>query len=74
MNKLALNEISDPVVSPFGVHLIQVTERKSDDVSQDRKRTAARQAVRERKSDAALQDWLRELRDKAYVEFRLDNK
>ena len=74
MNKLALNEISDPVVSPFGVHLIQVTERKSDDVSQDRKRNAARQAVRERKSDAALQDWLRELRDKAYVEFRLDNK
>ena len=74
MNKLALNEISDPVESPFGVHLIQVIERKSDDVSQERKRTAARQAVRERKSDAALQDWLRELRDKAYVEFRLDSK
>lgn len=74
MNKLALNEISDPVESPFGVHLIQVTERKSDDVSQERKRNAARQAVRERKSDAALQDWLRELRDKAYVEFRLEQK
>ncbi len=74
MNKLALNEISDPVESPFGVHLIQVTERKSDDVSQERKRNAARQAVRERKSDAALQEWLRELRDKAYVEFRLDKK
>jgi peptidyl-prolyl cis-trans isomerase SurA len=74
MNKLALNEISDPVESPFGVHLIQVTERKSDDVSQERKRNAARQAVRERKSDAALQDWLRELRDKAYVEFRLEKK
>jgi peptidyl-prolyl cis-trans isomerase SurA len=74
MNKLAINELSDPVESPFGVHLIQVTERKSDDVSQERKRNAARQAVRERKSDAALQDWLRELRDKAYVEFRLDKK
>lgn len=74
MNKLALNEISNPVESPFGVHLIQVTERKSDDVSKDRKRAAARQAVRERKSDEALQDWLRQLRDRAYVEFRLDSK
>lgn len=73
MNKLALNELSEPVESSFGVHLIQVTERKSDDVSKDRKRTAARQAVRERKSDEALQNWLRELRDRAYVEFRLDS-
>ncbi|MDO9194536.1 MAG: peptidylprolyl isomerase [Undibacterium sp.] len=73
MNKLAINEVSDPVESPFGVHLIQVTERKSDEVSKERKRTAARQAVRERKSDEALQNWLRELRDRAYVEFRLDS-
>ncbi|MCX7218722.1 MAG: peptidylprolyl isomerase [Burkholderiales bacterium] len=74
MNKLALNEISDPVESPYGVHLIQVLERKTDDVSKDRKRLAARQAVRERKADEALQDWLRQLRDRAYVEFRLDDK
>lgn len=74
MNKLALNEVSDPVESPYGVHLIQVLERKTDDVSKDRKRLAARQAVRERKADEALQDWLRQLRDRAYVEFRLDDK
>ncbi|CAN5735719.1 peptidylprolyl isomerase [soil metagenome] len=74
MSKLALNEVSEPVESPFGFHLIQVTERKTDDVSKGRKRMAARQAVRERKSDEAVQDWLRQLRDRAYVEFRLDEK
>jgi peptidyl-prolyl cis-trans isomerase SurA len=74
MNKLAINEISEPIESPYGMHLIQVLERKTDDVSKDRKRLAARQAVRERKADEALQDWLRQLRDRAYVEFRLDEK
>lgn len=74
MNKLALNEVSAPVVSPYGVHLIQVMARKTDDVSTDRKRQAARQAVRERKAEEALQDWLRQLRDRAYVEFRLEEK
>lgn len=74
MNKLAINEISQPIESPYGMHLIQVLERKTDDVSKDRKRLAARQAVRERKADEALQDWLRQLRDRAYVEFRLDEK
>lgn len=74
MDKLAINEVSQPVQSQFGFHLIEVTERKSDDVSQDRKRTAARQAVRERKADEAMQDWLRQLRDRAYVEYRQEEK
>lgn len=74
MNKLALNEVSEPVTSPYGMHLIQVVARKTDDVSADRKRQAARQAVRERKAEEALQDWLRQLRDRAYVEFRLEEK
>jgi peptidyl-prolyl cis-trans isomerase SurA len=52
------------------MHLIQVLERKSDDISKDRKRMAARQAVRERKSEEGMEDWLRQLRDRAYVEFR----
>ena len=74
MNKLAINEVSDPVKSPFGYHLIQVLERKTEDQSNDRQRLAARNALRERKSDEALQDWLRELRDRTYVEYRTDDK
>jgi peptidyl-prolyl cis-trans isomerase SurA len=74
MDKLAINQISEPVTTQFGVHLIQVTERKADELSKDRQRIAARQAVRERKSDEALQDWLREIRDRAYVDFRLEEK
>ncbi len=70
MNKLAVNEVSDPVETQSGFHLIQVLERKMTEDSQERKRAEARQAVRARKSDDALQDWLRQLRDRAYVEFR----
>ncbi len=74
MDKLAINQLSEPVTTQFGVHLIQVTERKADELSKDRQRIAARQAVRDRKSDEALQDWLREIRDRAYVDFRLEEK
>jgi peptidyl-prolyl cis-trans isomerase SurA len=56
------------------MHLIQVLERRQRDVSEDRQRAAARQALRERKLDEAYQDWLRQLRDRTYVENRLDEK
>ena len=62
-----------PIESPFGFHLIQVIERKKDDVSEERQRLIARQVIRERKIDEATEDWLRQLRDRAYVEYRLDN-
>ena len=65
---------SQPVQSMFGWHLIQVLERRVQDVSQDRARAVARQALRERKSDEAYQDWLRQLRDRAYVEYRLEER
>ena len=72
MNALQPGEVSEPVQTQFGYHLIQVVERKSDDVSKERQRQLARQAIRERKLDEATQDWLRELRDRAYVEYRDD--
>ena len=74
MDRLAINEISEPVQSPFGFHLIQVLERRTQDVSDERKRMAARQALRERKLDEAYQDWLRQIRDRAYVEYRLEER
>ncbi|WP_298600063.1 peptidylprolyl isomerase [Zoogloea sp.] len=74
MDALKPGEVSQPVQSPFGWHLIVVDERRVQDVSDDRKRAAARNALRERKSDEAFQDWLRQLRDRAYVEYRLEER
>ncbi len=67
-------EVSQPVKTPFGWHLIQVLERRKADVSAERKRLEARKALRERKSDEAYQEWLRQQRDRAYVEYRLDER
>ncbi len=74
MEALKPGELSQPVQSPFGWHLIVVEERRVQDVSDDRKRAAARNALRDRKADEAYQDWLRQLRDRAYVEYRLEEK
>ena len=74
MDALKPGELSQPVQSPFGWHLIVVEERRVQDVSDDRKRAAARNALRDRKADEAYQDWLRQLRDRAYVEYRLEEK
>lgn len=74
MNALKPGEVSDPVRSPFGWHLIQVTERRSEDVSKERQRLTARQALRARKSDEAYDEWLRQLRDRAFVELRLEDR
>ena len=74
MDALKPGELSPPVQSPFGWHLILVEDRRVQDVSDERKRGAARNALRERKSDEAYQDWLRQLRDRAYVEYRSEDR
>ncbi|HEX9434075.1 MAG TPA: peptidylprolyl isomerase [Burkholderiales bacterium] len=72
--ELKVGEVSQPVRTPFGYHLIQVLERRSSDVSPERRRLQARQALRERKADEAYQEWLRQLRDSTYVELRLEER
>lgn len=74
MEKLAIAEISPIIKSQFGIHIIQVTERRQQDMSNEAAKLKARQEIRARKSDEAYQDWIRELRDKAFVEIRLEDK
>lgn len=74
MNALKPGEVSQPIETSYGYHLIEVLERKSDDMSKERQRNAARQAIRERKLAEAVEDWQREVRDRAYVEFRDEAK
>lgn len=70
MNALQDGQISGAVQSGFGWHLIQALERRNADVSVEQKKQQARMAIRGLKSDEAYQDWLRQLRDRAYVEYR----
>jgi peptidyl-prolyl cis-trans isomerase SurA len=74
MNGLRDGEVSQPVQTPFGWHLIQVMGRRSEELSEERKKLAARQTVRARKADEAYQDWLRQTRDRAFVENRLEER
>lgn len=74
MNALKPGELGAPVKSPFGVHLIQVQERRERDVSQEREAATARNQLHARKADERYEQWLRQLRDDAFVEYRLDGK
>ncbi len=70
MNRLAPNQISEPLVSRFGVHLIQVLERRKTPMSVREQREMARNALREAKYEDTYQTWAQEVRGRAYVEYR----
>ena len=74
MNRLGVGQVSPPVRTPFGWHLIEVLGRRKQDVTADRERTQAQIAIRQRKSDEAFEEWVRQARDRAYVEIRLDER
>ncbi|MCX7269003.1 MAG: peptidylprolyl isomerase, partial [Burkholderiales bacterium] len=70
MDALQPGDIGDPVISRFGVHLIQVLERRESPLSLRDKQELARNILRERKFEETLKNWEREVRGRAYVEYR----
>jgi peptidyl-prolyl cis-trans isomerase SurA len=70
MDNLSKNEVSEPFKSPYGWHIVQVLERREHDNTKQALRTKAAQQIRQRKFEAELETWLRQLREEAYVEYR----
>lgn len=70
MNQLAPGQVAEPLVSRFGVHLIQVLQRRDTALTEREQREAVRNIVRERKIDEAYNQWLQDVRGRAYVELR----
>ena len=71
MAKLKANQISEPFKSRFGWHIVQVLERRNHDDQGKTRRSKVREVIRQRKIEQETQNWLRQLRDEAYVENRL---
>ena len=74
MNKLKVGETSGAVRTPFGWHIIVVEERRTQDITAERQREQARMALRQRKSEENFQEWVRQIRDRAYVELKVDER
>ncbi len=69
LNVLKPGELSPPVATPFGVHLIQVLERRTQNMGTERQQFAARQQIHQRKAAERYEQWLRQVRDEAFVEY-----
>jgi peptidyl-prolyl cis-trans isomerase SurA len=72
MNRLAVGQISTPIQSPFGWHIIEVQERREVDASRDLLRARAQEVLQNRKREEETELWLRRLRDEAFVEYRVE--
>jgi peptidyl-prolyl cis-trans isomerase SurA len=70
MNRLNPGEVGEPLVSRFGVHLIEVTDRRNAPMTDAEQRTLARNVLREKKLDEAYASWVDDVRGRAYVELR----
>ncbi len=70
MNRLRPGQVAEPLVSRFGVHLIEVTDRRNAPMSEQEQRTLARNALREKKLDETYAAWVEDIRGRAYVEMR----
>ena len=70
MATLAVGELSEPFQSQFGWHIVQVLDRRDQDVSDEARRDLAMQVLYERRFEEELQEWLQEIRDEAFVELR----
>src|SRR5258706_13868568 len=74
MNRLAINQISVPVRTTFGWHIIMAEGRRTEDITAARKRDVARNAIRQRKSDEEFAEFVRQTRDRAYVEYKTEDR
>ncbi len=73
MDSLEPGQVSQPFQSQFGWHIVEVLERREHDGTDEYRRSRAAREIRERKGDEVLENWLRRLRDEAYVENRLES-
>jgi peptidyl-prolyl cis-trans isomerase SurA len=73
MDRLDVNKVSEPVQTSFGLHIIQVLARREQTATGEREQATARQQIHARKADDRYEQWVRQLRDEAYVEYLLDD-